>query len=304
MARDNEPWVKLKIGARRSGKIAGLPSDSARLGYFYLLLEAKVQRHMGVFDSRAHFVEVLGRFGRYLPDYIAAGLAHEVPAMCPECKRRNTQAKRGEIVVHDFQREQRDPTNAARQAEWRDRQRDESNGVDNGAVTGNVTPEVTDPVTPTVTVDSRAPESTATVTVTVDVPSRSTKRGAPAGDDEGPLLSRAQLDTWRSFGSEWDAFKAAWLDRGLKLPPSGEPDEEGSQRATLHPIVDDWPNDVAGWVRSAPKGASGRDIVGHVISCYREATAGVTDAVPDWMGGPSKGEAAETVGAILGRMAS
>jgi hypothetical protein len=131
-ARDNEPWVKVKIGTRRSAKLAALPSDSARLGYFYLLLESKVQRRMGLFEGRAHFVEVMGRFGRFLPDYVAQGLVHEAPAMCEPCQQRNAAAKAGELVVHDFQKEQRDPSNAARQADWRDRH--------NGATNGHVTP--------------------------------------------------------------------------------------------------------------------------------------------------------------------
>jgi hypothetical protein len=171
MPRDREPWVKVKIGARRSGKIAGLPSDAARLGYFYTLLEAKVQRVMGVFDCRAHFVEVLGRFGRYLPDYLAAGLLHEAPALCPECKRRHRDAKRGQIIVHDYLREQRDPTNADRQAAWRGAHGDDENNADrNGDERDNVTPSVTGSVTAypgvTVTADSRARGTTATGTTT------------------------------------------------------------------------------------------------------------------------------------------
>jgi hypothetical protein len=169
MPRDNEPWVKVKIGARRSGKIAALPSDAARLGYFYTLLEAKVQRHMGVFDNRAHFVEVLGRFGRFLPDYLAVGLAHEAPGLCPECSRRNPGITPGEIVIHDFQREQRDPTATERQQRWRA----EGNGVVDGEETAmSRQPASTTAsrrngvVDATVTADSRAPESTATRTGT------------------------------------------------------------------------------------------------------------------------------------------
>lgn len=202
MARDNEPWVKVKIGVRRSGKLASLPSDSARLGYFYVLTEAKVQRHMGVFDNRAHFTEVLGRFGRWLPDYLRVGLVHEAPALCDECTKRNPRVKDAEIVVHDFQREQRDPTNAERQATYRETHR---NGTSNSGgdaevtstVTGKVTPKSTHPVTPTVTADSRAPESTATVTVTTTGLTRpSTSRGARA---EGPVdpVDEGEAVPWR-----------------------------------------------------------------------------------------------------------
>ncbi len=179
MPRDREPWVKVKIGARRSGKLAGLPSDTARLGYFYTLLEAKVQRRMGVFDNRAHFVEVLGRFGKHLSSYLEVGLVHEAPGLCAECRRRHPNARKGQIVVHDYLREQRDPTNADRQAAWReshgedgdnDDRNDDRNGSDDDDVTGTVTQDVTGTVTAvetaTVTPDSRARATTATGTGT------------------------------------------------------------------------------------------------------------------------------------------
>lgn len=360
MARDREPWVKVKIGARRSGKLAGLPSDTARLGYFYTLLEAKVQRRMGVFDNRAHFVEVLGRFGRYLPQYLEIGLVHEAPLTCVECKRRNTQIRPGELVVHDYQREQRDPTNADRQAAWREAHGDGEGNADrnadsDGAVTATVTGTVTgneaaagidddddpglartrahdragarpreagdvsnqpesaqlstrrngvsnaDPGA-TVTADSRARGTTATRTTTERVPRSNRRKRAGASEAEGPLLTAAQLDAWSSFGPEWEPFKAAWLERGLRLPPSGGADEEGSQRATLFPIVRDWPTQVAGWVRGAPKGASGTEIVGHVIGRYRDAVAAEPDEeTPDWLAPPTRAEATEALSSILGR---
>jgi 5-methylcytosine-specific restriction endonuclease McrA len=358
MPRDNEPWVKVKIGARRSGKIAALPGDSARLGYFYLLLEAKVQRRMGVFDGRPHFAEVMGRFGRFLPDYICAGLVHEAPALCPACSDRFEVAD-GCVVVHDFLREQRSGrssdqddleagaetvTGAQRTKLWRlrravferdnwtcrycgrgDYERDwlvaehvvpsGPTTLDNlvtacrgcnkrkgprtpadagmvllplggdGPVTGHrdasQVPGDESQADVTRRVTSRAPESTGTVTVTERIPKPSSRRGARPVEDEGPLLTKPQLDAWASFGPEWDAFKAAWLDRGLRLPPSGDPDEDGSQRSVLHPIVADWPGEVASWTASAPRGASGRDVVGHVIRCYRDATGGALDEVPD-----------------------
>jgi hypothetical protein len=168
--RDREPWVKVKIGARRSGKLATLPSDTARLGYFYVLLEAKVQRRMGVFDNRAHFNEVLGRFSRHLDAYITADLIHEAPSLCADCRSSYPSLQRGQLAVHDYTREQRDPTHADRQADYRGRVRD----VDSDAT---VTPAtVTNPVTndgdgdgdrdAKGTADSRARGTTATTTTT------------------------------------------------------------------------------------------------------------------------------------------
>lgn len=124
MPRDREPWIKVKIGLRRSGKFLGLPSDGARLGYVYVLLEAKVQRRMGVFDNRRHLATVLGKHGRYVDDFLTASLIHEAPALCPDCKARNPGLPQGAIVVHDYAKEQRDPTHADRQAGYRASVRD------------------------------------------------------------------------------------------------------------------------------------------------------------------------------------
>lgn len=136
-----EPWIKVKVGTRRSPKLAALPSDTARLGYFYTLLEAKVQRSMGVFGSSFHFEDVMGRFGPFLADYVKAGLAHIAPDLCPECTARHRALPKGVVVIHDFLREQRDPTAADRQADLR-------NGDRNGDVTPDVTVTVTADVTP------------------------------------------------------------------------------------------------------------------------------------------------------------
>ena len=166
-----EPWIKVKIGVRRSGKLAGLPNDTARLGYFYILIEAKVQRLLGVFDNKAHFVEVLGRFSRHFDAYLTAGLLEVAPALCRGCKARHRDAKRGQVIVHDYRREQRDPTNADRQADYRATHTEDEEGPEGDAditppVTDSVTPPVTDQQGATVTPDSRARATTATGTGT------------------------------------------------------------------------------------------------------------------------------------------
>jgi hypothetical protein len=169
MPRDREPWFKVKIGVRRSGKLAALPTDGARLGYFYLLAEAKVQRRMGEFDNRAHFAEVLGRFGRWLPDYVAAGLVHEAPLACDDCRRHHPGVRAGAIVVHDYLREQRDATHADRQAAYRDRVRDGDSDGHRDAVSDADRDGSSDVERDaTGTADSRARRTTATATVTVN----------------------------------------------------------------------------------------------------------------------------------------
>jgi hypothetical protein len=127
-----EPWIKLLIGFRRNPKIAGLPDDGARLGWVYTMIEAKVQRDMGVFGSEFHFTEVLGRHGRHFKDYLAAGLLEADPDLCAECAIRYGELRPGSVVVHDFLREQRSATStttedaassgAKRTALWRQRQ--------------------------------------------------------------------------------------------------------------------------------------------------------------------------------------
>jgi hypothetical protein len=95
----------------RSDKLASLPDDSSRLGYIYALLEAKTQRRMGVFAGRAHLVDVMGRFGAYVDGWLEAGLIHVAPALCDGCAGRHgpDQLRPGEIVIHDYLMEQRDP---------------------------------------------------------------------------------------------------------------------------------------------------------------------------------------------------
>jgi len=94
-----------------------------------------------------------------------------------------------------------------------------------------------------------------------------------------PLLSRAQLEAWTSFGPEWDDFKDAWLWRGFLWPPTGsaEDDDDGnSQRHVLWQMLDDRPNDLPRWVRAAP-GRTVREVVDY---CHRRYHA-IRDAIAD-----------------------
>jgi hypothetical protein len=183
-----EPWIKVKIGIRRSGKLAGLVNDSARYGWVLVLVESKVQRRMGTFDNRAHFVEVMGRYGRFLDDYVGQTLLEIAPALCDECRRRNRGLKAGQLVVHDYLREQRDATNADRQAAYRERhQGDEDepedpprNGDHNGIRNGDRN-AVGDS---TVTGDSRARATTATGTGTTLSSGRGSSSQIPPASTE------------------------------------------------------------------------------------------------------------------------
>jgi hypothetical protein len=80
------------------------------------------------------------------------------------------------------------------------------------------------------------------------------------------LLSKAQLDAWSSFGSRWDAFKEAWLERGFFWPPEGDPrdDADTSLRSRLWKIAEARPDDLGQWVSEAP-GRSAHEVIGYVF---------------------------------------
>ena len=85
-------WITVDIGLTKHPKMAQLPNDSARYGWLVSLIEAKTQRPPGAFASARHYKEVVGRFGRYLPDYIKAGLMD--------------QNADGTLVIHDWRKHQ------------------------------------------------------------------------------------------------------------------------------------------------------------------------------------------------------
>ena len=127
----HKPWIKVDADADESDKLAGLPNHSARWGWFRMMCRAKTQRRMGVFAGQAHLRQLLGTEGRYVPDMVRAGLLHAWPTDCGRCATDYAgDVTDGEIVVHDFRREQRDPTNAERQSRFR-----------NGESNANVTPD-------------------------------------------------------------------------------------------------------------------------------------------------------------------
>jgi len=57
-------------------------------------------------------------------------------------------------------------------------------------------------------------------------PSAVPARKRPGSPTNEPRLTKAQLDGWSTFGPEWDAFKAAWIGRGLLHPPAGAAQDE------------------------------------------------------------------------------
>ena len=118
-----DPWVAIDATVRRSDKLAALPSDTARWGWLVMLGEAKLLRRQGTF-SNGQWVELMGRYGKYLADYIRTGLLHRSPAYCDEdrqrlCLRGRGPFTEGTLVVHDWPHHQRE--HALRQQDYRDR---------------------------------------------------------------------------------------------------------------------------------------------------------------------------------------
>lgn len=301
------PWIRVDVDLDQSDKVGALAGGDARWGWVRTLLRAKTQRRMGIFGSRRHLAELLGAEGKHVPAFVRVGLAHEVPADptapwgCdspddPErCRRWYPDAKPGEVVIHDFRKEQRDPTAADRKAAERSGMSRDGHG-DVTAMSrrshGQTGPDVTAKSRDghgDVTTDSRARGETVTMTVTRDVlevplnpepPARARARGTPptSGGNGSPVrLTAEQRAAWRDFGPEWDGFREAWTARGFRLPPTGGADEddgpEQSQRRMLATVVDGWPGSVGAWVREAPPGAPAHAVVGHVLQRYREAIA-------------------------------
>jgi hypothetical protein len=121
------PHVLVAATVSRNPKLAALPSDTARLGYFYAVLgEAKLLRPCGRFASRGQWLEVAGRFARFLPQYLAQGLIEQAPALCKKCSPRWGELPPGTLVVHDWHEHQTDPGAAERARDWRG---DHTNGA-------------------------------------------------------------------------------------------------------------------------------------------------------------------------------
>jgi hypothetical protein len=271
MGRPRRPWIKLLVDLDDHDKLARLPNDAARFGWVRVLLKAKTQRQMGTFASRRHLADILGRHGRYVDNYVAEGLAHEAPAMCRECRKWYPNSAPGQVVVHDYLREQRDPTHAERQAEYDGRV---SDAKPDAKPAQNLTPNLT--------ADSRARGMTVTVTETErrEAPTAVAPPSPRSSPSSEPRLTERQLRSWDSFSSpRWQPFKNAWLARGLLYAPFGsDSDDDTSQRGLLWQIADARPNDLARWVREAP-GRDAREVISHVLEKWHSVRtdAGVDD---------------------------
>ena len=235
-------WKTVDVDIYKHPKLAGLPSDSARYGWIVTLLEAKAQRHPGTFASDRHYREVVGRFGKFLPDYLAAQLLDL--------------NEDGSLAVHGWTQHE----GRVRQAKHRDK---------------DVTPALPErdkDVTYSKSKSESKSEEKATKAVAVAKPRASDPRNEPR-------LTEAQLRSWDSFGPAWRAFKEAWLGRGLLFAPFGSPDgDDTSQRGLLFQVMDNRPTDIVRWVKEAPL-PSAREVITYILEQWHEIReeAGVDD---------------------------
>lgn len=155
------PAILVEATVRRSSKLAALPSDTARLGFFYVVLaEAKLADPPGQFASAAHFREVAGRFARYLDDYVRVGVLELGSKLCVRCagKWASMPPKRPALVVHDWHDHQYDPRRLDRQQAYDERQREGENDLVSDAVSDGISDPVSDAQSDGVSdADSRAP---------------------------------------------------------------------------------------------------------------------------------------------------
>lgn len=142
--------------------------------------------------------------------------------------------------------------------------------------------------------------STRTSTSTKGFSTSNPKRAQPPRE---PLLTKAQLDEWASFGAEWDDFKAAWLGRGFMFPPAGSPDDDdGSQRGLLWSILDSRPSSLPRWIREAP-GKSTTEVIAHVLRRWHDIRDAAEPTEPQLaVRGPNRHETPERIGSVLPRV--
>lgn len=119
-----EPWVAFTATMHRNPKMTELPNDTARYGWMVAVMEAKLLRRQGGF-APGQWIETMGRYARFSPHYLAAGLLHRAPLYCgglAQCMAGRGPFPDGMLVIHDWPVYQREA--AARTARWRNGQGD------------------------------------------------------------------------------------------------------------------------------------------------------------------------------------
>lgn len=68
------PWFRCDARIGEDPHVSKLQSDSARWSWILTLGKAKFERPQGSFQSQEHLQASLGRWGKYVPQLLAAGL--------------------------------------------------------------------------------------------------------------------------------------------------------------------------------------------------------------------------------------
>jgi hypothetical protein len=110
------PRVLIDVGIFANGKFSKLPSNRHRLGWFWIVCEAKQQDREGAFASLAVAKLRAGPYRDCVGAYIDAGLLHDRERMCDRCRRRFGSIPSEAIVVHDWQ----DYQEKSRTTQWRE----------------------------------------------------------------------------------------------------------------------------------------------------------------------------------------
>ncbi len=237
MARPRKPpAILVTVNVRKSGKLAALPSDTARLGFFYVVLpEAKQADTPGQFVSVAHFKELAGRFARYADDYLRVGILERAGKLCERCAPRWTGLKAGSLVVHDWHDHQYDPRKLERQHAYQERLDDLDPGDDEPEfLTEYLTqnPRVSDAIS-----DEKPGVSDAISDAISDADSRAQVRGG-APDRVGPDASNTERRTTNGISSGEDRSPSgAREDIAALLERPGWTKVTRAQRKVLNEVL-------------------------------------------------------------------
>lgn len=95
------PRIMLDVRIFHNAKFGAL-SNRAKLGWIYLLCEAKQQDREGVFPSRAGLLLGAGPFRDCTSAWLEVGLLHYVEAACAKCKASYGEVPTAGAVIHDW----------------------------------------------------------------------------------------------------------------------------------------------------------------------------------------------------------
>lgn len=273
------PWIAIDVDIRKDVRVADLPSDGARWGYVAgVLAESRLQSPRGVFGSRATFEEAVGRFARYLEQYLAVGLMERAPKLCDRCAAAHPDLRQGALVVHNWGPKQSDPTSADRAR----RRRAARNGAEHESDHDDRTTTAQRPDDDRLTTGrrpathARAPRhQTQTPNTKEDSGSTGVRPREAINGAEASSAAPRREEPGASAKSEGDLIELGRPDvealrrRGWTRVTPGQIerlDEVADYERASERDVESGQRVVASWILGAPKGA---DVLAHVFATSR-----------------------------------